>query len=188
MPLNKILKSGSSQLDTLEKHARRIKAMPYYAFYNHKVDPQHYWHCCGNFDKPQFGCTLVPSWVVREAIKFGRKDFHWLHTNSKPLPWRCLFDCLEWEKCLPGNWTPASQLLNLPVRFEEIERYDWVNTEPIENAWPTELSEVGGLKGLTDVEDEDETHANQIVERYLQDREPNYWPRRLLFVDKRDEE
>jgi len=94
------------QINTLERYAAAIKAIPLYLLYNHVdglVSPQTHWHCCKSFDKEQFGCTLAPSWCIRRAISFrGCRTFDYIHScrvvrgrkiDQTALPWRCAFCC-----------------------------------------------------------------------------------------------
>lgn len=181
--LNKKGNSGSLQLDILENYARGNGAIPYYMFYNSGVDPKACWYCCSDYDKSQFGCTLVPSRIVREAVKLGCRDFGSMHNQSKALPWRCLFDCVEWERGLSTRWAATGQQLAL---VGVILRYDWLNLEPIEGAWPAELSgdssEAPGQ--IAELSGGSSGDPGRIADRYLENREPVYRPRRLLFIDK----
>lgn len=101
------------QIDTLEKYAMKINAVPLYLLYNHvdsTVACKKCWHCCGPIDIKQFGCTLVPSWRVRRAVFLRRRTFDYIHSgrddwtkqiDRSALPWRCAFDCPNkqpWEK------------------------------------------------------------------------------------------
>ncbi len=95
-------KQKTLQIDVLEKYAMREKALPFYLLYNH-VDSQYahpkYWHCGKSIDKMQFGCTLVPSWCIRDVMvgKTGRRTFPHIHSNRNALPWRCAFDCPKYS-------------------------------------------------------------------------------------------
>ena len=89
--------SGTYQIDKLDKFARWWGAVPAYLLYNH-VDPlpfhMPYWHCCRDPDAEQFGCTLVPTWCIRQAIRHrGGRTFQWIHAHEPNRPWRCVFDC-----------------------------------------------------------------------------------------------
>ena len=93
------VRSGNSrQINILEDYARTLRAMPLYLLFNHvdgKSGGTPHWHCCQQpMDKKQFGCTLVPSWRIREAIsKRGCRTFDYIHSDQAALPWRCAFDC-----------------------------------------------------------------------------------------------
>lgn len=89
--------SGAYQIDLLDQFAQRWGAVPAYLLYNH-VDrlPRHtsYWHCCRCRKADQLGCTLVPSWSIRQAIgSRGGRTFGKIHARVPNRPWRCVFDC-----------------------------------------------------------------------------------------------
>ena len=89
--------SGVDQIDRLDQFARRWGAASAYLLYNH-VDPlpldQSYWHCCRPHKAEQLGCTLVPSWSIRQAIgSRGGRTFRKIHEREPNRPWRCVFDC-----------------------------------------------------------------------------------------------
>lgn len=102
---NKAGSSGHKQIDVLEKYAAKCKAIPLYLLYNYIDDPFNQcskcWHCgCKAHDKTQFGCSLVPSWHIRDAIDVrGSRNFRDIHLNDAALPWRCAFDCPQ-----GANW------------------------------------------------------------------------------------
>lgn len=89
--------SGSHQVDRLDRFAQWWGAVPAYLLYNH-VDPlpiyTPYWHCCRDNNPEQLGCTLVPTWRIRQAIKYrGGRTFPSIHAHESIRPWRCVFDC-----------------------------------------------------------------------------------------------
>ena len=89
--------SGTRQIDKLERFARSWGAVPAYLLYNH-VDPLPFhtqcWHCCRDPVAEQLGCTLVPSWRIRQATKNrGGRTFPSIHVHESSRPWRCIFDC-----------------------------------------------------------------------------------------------
>ena len=89
--------SGTRQIDKLDRFARWWGAVPVYLLYNH-VDPlpihRPYWHCCRDRDAEQLGCTLVPTWCIRQAIRHrGGRTFPSIHAHELNRPWRCVFDC-----------------------------------------------------------------------------------------------
>ena len=170
-------KESNVQLDNLEKYACSNDALPYYLFYNFvtdRTDRRKYWHCGRNYDESQLGCTLVPSRMVRAALDAPRRvrprSFEYIHEPPDALPWRCLFDCPHWEHELRGRWPDSGEQHSLA---QVISPYGWVDVDPVEGAWPTELTgnEIGGL--------------DRIAGQYLENREPADRPRRLLFLDKR---
>ena len=90
--------SNGHQINVLEDYAGESKAIPLYLLFNHVDDKDlksDYWHCCQQTrDKRQFGCTLVPSWRIRNAISMrGCRTFNYIHSDSAALPWRCAFAC-----------------------------------------------------------------------------------------------
>ena len=95
------------QINILEEYAGESEAIPLYLLFNHIDDKDlkaEYWRCCQQADKKQFGCTLVPSWRIRDAIsKRGCRTFDYIHSDRAALPWRCAFDC-------PDNRTMWGQI------------------------------------------------------------------------------
>ncbi|MEP0799421.1 DUF6615 family protein [Funiculus sociatus] len=84
------------QIDILESYAQGNNCIPLYCLYNFIDDNnlQKYWHCNFNYDKFQFGCTVVPVDVIRKAFKLGeKKTFQFVHSHESVLPWRCLVIC-----------------------------------------------------------------------------------------------
>ena len=82
--------SGTRQIDKLDRFARSWGAIPAYLLYNH-VDPlpfhTPYWHCCRNRVPEQLGCTLVPSWRIRQAIRNrGGRTFPSIHAYESSRP------------------------------------------------------------------------------------------------------
>ena len=89
--------SGKRQIDTLDRFAQWWGAVPAYLLYNH-VDPlpyhTPYWHCCRAENAEQLGCTIVPTWCIRQAIgSRGGRTFPAIHSYAQSRPWRCVFDC-----------------------------------------------------------------------------------------------
>ena len=74
-----------------------VGAVPAYLLYNHEHPlPSHtpHWHCCQAYDPEQLGCTLVPTWRIRQAIRSrGGRTFLAIHAHPPTRPWRCVFDC-----------------------------------------------------------------------------------------------
>jgi len=111
--LNK--KSGKSkrpQIDILEEYAEKSNAVPLYLLYNYVNDPlkrcHPCWHCCRkDADEKQFGCTLTPSWHIRDVIESRDKhqNFCDVHLKDATLPWRCTFPWRCAFDCPQGkNW------------------------------------------------------------------------------------
>ncbi len=99
--------NNGHQINILEDYAREFSAIPLYLLFNH-IDDRDWdsaWHCCQpTIAKRQFGCTLVPSWRIREAIvRRGCRTFDYIHSDRAALPWRCAFAC-------PNNQTMWGQI------------------------------------------------------------------------------
>lgn len=177
IPWGRYRQIDKRQLDRLELHARRVGAIPCYLLYNYaspspcSSSTGRYWHCCDcsycgtGCDDSQFGCTLAPSWVIRNAINppRGNRNFDYVHQHHVVLPWRCLFDCL---------FTPLPPYLlgiaDLP------SEYAWV-TNPTHHTWPAYL-----LRKHKESE-------NEFIQDYCnwEERpEEQHRPRRLLLIDR----
>ena len=127
--------SGTFQIDKLESFARWWGAAPAYLLYNHKRPapslhpPQ--WHCCRAYDPEQLGCTLVPAWRIRDAIRFrGQRTFRALHAYPPTRPWRCVFDChspMEQMDQL-ALARPEPRVEYGKVAFDR-QRPDWIRTD-----------------------------------------------------------
>ena len=126
--------SGATQIDKLDTFARRWGAVPAYLLYNH-LDrlPAHtpHWYCCRAHDRTQLGCTLVPAWCIRHAIRVrGGRTFEAIHADEKVRPWRCVFDCerpIEQVDEL-SLLRPEPEISNGKVVFHR-ERPDWLRTD-----------------------------------------------------------
>ena len=163
----KVKSSGSSQIDILEMYSESVGALPLYLLYNYtnQRNMQLYWHCCQCLDERQLGCTLVPSWTIRQAISnHGCRNFDWIHTSCNALPWRCLFDCPQvrdhqslstarrrlsmFREPSPLSDDLSTFKTTLPPSDDEQnyagelfepgdeQNYDWINFEPVDGAWP----------------------------------------------------
>lgn len=140
------------QIDTLERYAMAIKAVPLYLLYNHidnLVSPQIYWHCCQPVDIEQFGCTLTPSWCIRDAISFrGCRTFEHMHSNRATLPWQCAFCCpglRPWEQVRARAKESHDIFLNRGY-FSSGSRSEIlrdINFESGHGVWPGNLWEQG---------------------------------------------
>lgn len=163
--------SGSRQICVLEDYAKKAKAIPCYLLYNYTESSPcsaayRFWHCCRCCEEPQFGCTLVPSWVIRKAIRNrpAAKSFDFMHQHQSALPWRCLFDCPRTKYDMPDDFLNS---------FKTESSYEWISFEPVENAWPERLIEEAG--------DSDADFIRRYCEWQGLDYE--YCPRRLLLID-----
>ena len=188
------------QLDKLERCARQLGAQPLYLLYNHtnNVQPSQHWHCIQPFTVEQLGCTLVPSWRIRQMI-YGPppQTFDKAHRVSRSMLWRCAFDCPDAEEllmrlaCRTSPRDPAR-----PPDQDDIgtPAYDW-SFEPRETAWPERLLRESPTElTLEDFDrirrelfdpDEAETTGKPRGATSL-DESPSY-PARLLIVDQREE-
>ena len=208
----KVKSSGSSQIDILDMYSESIGALPLYLLYNYvdQRDMQPYWHCCQCLDERQLGCTLVPSWTIRQAIsKHGCRNFDWIHTSCNALPWRCLFDCpqLRDHQSLPParrrlsmfrEPSPLSDDLSIikttlppsdDAQEDHEQNYDWVNFEPMDGAWPDWLWEQHGA--TLSAEDFERLRHESRVAKKTQARElvgpiEKLVPSRLLLIKGND--
>ena len=188
--LNSVQKSVR-QLKKLERFAQQFHALPLYLLYNHSNTAQHseHWHCGASFAVGQLGCTLVPSWHIRQMIdRRPPRNFNLAHTVSQSKPWRCAFDC-------PYAEEPLSQMAfrtlhrDPDTRLDDRQReYDWP-FEPVEDAWPERLLHTSKTE-LTK-EDVDRARSEEfnpaVSEGQLGDDlisdEKSLYPSRLLIVE-----
>lgn len=86
---------GKPQIDILESYAKEKKAEPIYCLYNFvSCDITEYWHCPLPVQAAQLGCSIAPLSVVRNALQTrGGRNFSFIHSDKKVLPWRCLLKC-----------------------------------------------------------------------------------------------
>ena len=178
--------SGAYQIDVLEQFARWWGAVPAYLLYNH-IDPlpsyRQYWQCCRSHDAEQLGCTLVPSWRVRQAIgSHGGRTFRAIHAHGPNRPWRCAFDCDkpmeqvdELALLQPGLQSTCSE-----VMFHR-RSPDWLQTDS--DAFDALLDIHGSLSTK---------HLKRLLPRLVKSPRGNAgdteltYPRRVLVVDARD--
>ena len=191
----KVRSSNLPQIDVLDNYSRNVRAVPLYLLYNNvdKWTALFGWHCCQAQQLNQLGCTLVPSWLVRRAIRRrGCRNFRWIHGSSCTLPWRCLFDCPK-----VGPHRQIDQLRHSFIQpshvwsqREEAGRYDWLeDVGPVEGAWPEWLwSGDIGILSLAEIErlwgdlvlDFDRTTDIERLSGY------DFIPRRLLLVGQEE--
>lgn len=87
---------GRYQLDVLERYSLKNRAQALYCFYNsvNASDAANAWHCCKSFKANQLGVTVSPVQTVRPTLKIsGTKNFKYIHSDTRSLPWRCLVNC-----------------------------------------------------------------------------------------------
>jgi len=136
--LNKKLgKNKRPQIDILEEYAAKSKAVPLYLLYNYVSDPINRcpcWHCCRKaHDETQLGCTLVPSWHIRDVIAY-HQNFRHAHENSAALPWRCAFDCPKGK-----NWTQIREKFEASYHAHTGKSKPDIDFEGGLKKWPSDL-------------------------------------------------
>lgn len=188
---------STNQLQTLDSFARQVYALPLYLLYNYSrtVDRCKHWHCCRRFTRFQLGCTLVPSWHIRQVINSRPpRGFNLAHCVYESIPWRCAFYC-------PHGAKPLQQLAFQPQKDDRSrlpaeaglgsKMYDWP-FEPLENGWPdwlfrewtTELTREAfdqfwrQLAETSPRSDFDQPRGNDTLHR------ESLYPTRLLLVDQ----
>lgn len=83
------------QLNDLEKAAWMLQSGAAYLLYNY-VRGHSSPHCqqCGKSNAvEQLGCTLAPSWIIRQIVRRRKRSFDDIHRHDEVGPWRCIFDC-----------------------------------------------------------------------------------------------
>ena len=175
--------SGIWQIDKLGKFARTWCAVPVYLLYNHlggKPCQRRHWHCCRTYDIEQLGCTLVPSWRIREAIESrGGRTFSKIHDCRFARPWRCVFDCdkpIEQVHSLALS-QPVSHISKGQAHFRQ-EPLEWIQ---IESRAFDNLFEINEPLSIEDAF-ELFTRLVKPSEVDMEDR-PLTYPRRVLAVD-----
>lgn len=100
------MSGGTPQIDILEKYAKANGAFPLYCLYNWS-DSVSTSHCSSPTNVEQFGCSVTPSRVIREALAIrGAKSFSKIHAKFQTLPWRCLVCCPQLTN--PSKYAPRS--------------------------------------------------------------------------------
>ena len=160
--------------------------VPAYLLYNHEAPlPSHtpHWHCCKAYDPEQLGCTLVPTWCIRQAIRFrGGRTFPAIHAHPPTRPWRCVFDChkpMEQADDLALS-RPEPRVRHDKVMFHR-QRPDWILTddEPFDSLF--EIREPLSTEDLNRLL----TRPVEPPDEYLGHQGLTY-PRRVLAVDVAD--
>ena len=181
------------QLEKLERFARQLHALPLYLLYNHSTtaQPSEHWHCPQRFDVGQLGCTLVPSWHIRQMIcRPPPRNFDLAHKVSQSRPWRCAFDCPDAEKTLrqmafrAGHRSPA-------IPLDGHRQYDW-SFEPMRPAWPERLFRTSRTQLTTkdvdririEVSEFNRSVAEAVPRGPIKSEERWLYPARLLLVDR----
>lgn len=132
------------QLNKLERCARQLHALPLYLLYNHTNSPQlsKYWRCPLPFIAEQLGCTLVPSWHIRQLIsRKSPRTFDQAHRAVQAMLWRCAFDCPFSDKLLwQSGFRPSDVDRDESSDAHDIgaPAYDW-SFEPRTAVWPERL-------------------------------------------------
>ena len=81
------------QLNDLEKAAWMLQSGAAYLLYNY-VRGHSSPHCqqCGKSNAvEQLGCTLAPSWIIRQIVRRRKRSFDDIHRHDEVGPWRCIF-------------------------------------------------------------------------------------------------
>lgn len=122
--------SGSTykQVDRLISTSARIGTTPVYAFYNHQLALPEYGiglRGCGRGARhDQLGCTVVHAFVVRSALRGGRRGWKRMarfHGPSGPaIPLRCSVCTCAPAKRPPRRWLRAPWLDRLPNRVRTL--------------------------------------------------------------------
>ena len=180
--------SGTRQIDKLDRFARSWGAVPAYLLYNH-IDPlplyTPYWYCCRDPDPEQLGCTLVPTWRIRQAIRArGGRTFPSIHAHEPNRPWRCVFDCDK----------PMQQVDDLSLLKPELQ---FTHRKPLFHRQTADWLQADS-DGFGSLLDAHEPLSTEDLRRLLprpvespdvppEDAELTY-PRRVLAVDIRESE
>ena len=195
-----MLNSGrrcGSQLVRLERFARQLHALPLYLLYNHSNTAQRsqHWHCPLDFELGQLGCTLVPSWHVRQMICGPPpRNFDLAHKVSQSRPWRCAFDCPDAETTLTQmGFRAGHRSLDTPI--DGHRQYEWP-FEPSEAAWPewlfrtsrTQLTRNDVDRIRIDLSEINGSDAEAVPRGLAGPDERSLYPSRLLLVDRTQED
>lgn len=200
------------QIDILEDYATRAKGVvPLYLLFNHVDDKDldSTWQCCQTMDKRQFGCTLVPSWRIRDAIsKRGCRTFNYIHSDRAALPWRCAFACPKgqtmWDQIrekaresyrerFSQNF-PSSEEAGLRVRNRQAvlssfpyDQYANMDFSSGLGVWPSDLWDRGPSSPLVDDIDLNRLYGGSAIEAVNRLRiSPLPPPRWLVLVNSDD--
>ena len=190
--LNRVQES-IDQLARLEQFARQLHALPLYLLYNQSdtARPSEHWHCPRSFDMRQLGCTLVPSWHIREMLRRPPpRNFDRAHKISQSRPWRCAFDCPDAETTLrqmafrAGHRSPDTP-------FDGRSEYHW-SFEPMEAAWPERLFSKSRTELTREDVDRIRSDLSAIYRSDADDRpresigpdERRLYPARFLIIDR----
>jgi hypothetical protein len=169
--------NGIPQWKLLEAYSGKNSAIPLYCFYNYSknVDPNRHWQCGFPYEAKQFGCTVTPLSVVKQAMKTrGRRNFEFIHTKHDTIPWRCLLKCprvLQIYLGLPAGISFENAMVYpaLPANLESALRED--QSIPVSQLYPR-----------IQVDEFDDLDAIDIA--YFADRpEIRIIPRRVLIID-----
>ena len=188
-----------AQLGKLNRFARQIHAVPLYLLYNHSDTASgRHWHCDRPFDVDQLGCTLVPSWYVKQLVEQNgrrRKSFDLLNRCSDSIPWRCLFDChatcRRLEHFLRGSVPFRRPKGASAVSRDESGEDDWWPVERLRAPWPEwlfdEASSTLTLESFDRLRAEiSEVHGGDgaVVDLSSRDFDGRLYPARILVVDQ----
>lgn len=181
------------QLEKLERFARQLYALPLYLLYNHSnaAQPSEHWHCPLPFDMGQLGCTLVPSWHIRQMLcRPPPRNFDQAHKVSQSRPWRCAFDCPDAETTLQ-QMAFRTRHRGPDTPFDGHRQYEWP-FEPMEAAWPQRLFRTSRTQ-LTrkdvdliriDLSEFYRSVAEAVPRGLIKSNDTGLYPARLLLVDR----
>ena len=138
-------KNNVQQIDRLDTYARKVRALPLYCLYNHSDFAEHqvHWRCAQRpFDENDLGCTVAPSRTIRRLVR-GQKNFRYLHTYGRAIPWRCLVSCprlryLLWGSQKSESGFPAPEFQaefgNFPCFYPELPSMLQPSQAPVDDA------------------------------------------------------
>ena len=158
------------QLEKLERFAQQRFALPLYLLYNHSNTARRseHWHCPRPFDEGQLGCTLVPSWRIRQMLRpRSPRNFHRAHNINQSRPWRCAFDCPDVE----------TTLMEMAYRSGH-RQYDW-RFQPMKVARLDELFRTSKTQLTRDDMDQIRSEMSESI-----GSDERLYPARLLIVDR----
>ncbi|WP_312414312.1 DUF6615 family protein [Pseudescherichia sp.] len=130
-------KDKKLQYEILRKHAKNMKAIALYAFYNYPKQTQldEYWNCQKPISKKKMGITIANLEFVARAINIKRgKNFPTIHKFKTTYPLCCLLECIStYEKKIykphafpqsPSVMTLSySNISTLDLDYETIEQH-----------------------------------------------------------------
>ncbi len=125
---HRVKKTGKYQIEVLEDFSKRNNSIPIYCFYNYvnKSKISSFWHCNLDPEAEQFGCSVVPLHIVKEAHKARKKkSFEALHSDHSAKPWQCLLcpEILSSPKSYNGNPFTINGEDTQAIKFTELPQF-----------------------------------------------------------------